>query len=58
MQNGNKPLLFNAADVISPNATTFTTQNPSIMLLLMEKPVMMNPITIILANTGNQQPYK
>jgi hypothetical protein len=58
MQNGNKPSLFNPADLISQNATTRTTHNPSIMLLLMEEPVMINQTTIILANTGNQQPYK
>jgi hypothetical protein len=56
MQNGNKPSLFNP-DLISSNATTCTTQNPSIMLLLMEEPVMINATTIILTNTGNQQPY-
>jgi hypothetical protein len=57
MQNRNKPSLFNPADLISRNATTCTTQNPTIMLLLMEVLVMINVTTIILANTSNQQPY-
>jgi len=58
MQNGNKPSLFNPANRTSQNATTCTSQNPSIMLLLMEEPVMINLTTIILANNGNQRPYK